>query len=72
MTHKFIRFALALTAVGVATACIKLPNSKPNRPEKPEEPEPAPSEAYIYPFGEEPRNITAELTLSLVQGGGQA
>lgn len=42
--------------------------SDPDGPDGPDEPDFPPPAEYIYPYGDEPRNVTAELTLTFAPG----
>lgn len=65
-SKPFLVFACA-AAVALA-GCIKMPKADgtdPGGPDGPDGPDnPSPSAEYVYPYGDEPRNVTAELTLT--------
>ncbi len=68
-SRPFLMFACA-AAVALA-GCIKMPKSEgadPDGPDGPDEPDFPPPAEYIYPYGDEHRNVTAELTLTFAPG----
>ena len=69
-SRLFLMFACA-AAVSLA-GCIKMPESNGSGPGGPDDPDgpdnPSPSAEYVYPYGDEPRNVTAALTLTFAPG----
>lgn len=66
---SFVLFASA--AALLLAGCIKMPKTggeEPEGPEGPDNPDFPPPAEYIYPFGDEPRRVTAEVTLTFDPG----
>lgn len=58
-----IRYALfAASAILLLAGCVKMPKPGTQNPEEPDNPDsPPPPTEYLYPFGDEPGQITAEI-----------
>ena len=64
-----IRYALfAASAILLLTGCVKMPKPGTQNPEEPDNPDSPPPAEYLYPFGDEPGQITAEIALSFEPG----
>lgn len=64
-------FLLSASVAMLLAGCIKMPKADKPEPEPPVVPDPdfpPPCEAYIYPYGDEPRQVTAEVTLTFNPG----
>lgn len=64
-----IRYALfAASAILLLAGCVKMPKPGTQNPEEPDNPDSPPPTEYLYPFGDEPGQITAEIALSFGPG----
>lgn len=65
-----IRYALfAASAILLLAGCVKMPKPGTQNPEEPDNPDSPPPTEYLYPFGDEPGQITAEIG-AVVRAGG--
>lgn len=59
---------LFASAALLLAGCVKMPKPVSPDPDDPDNPDFPPPAEYVYPFGDEPRQVTAEITLAFEPG----